>query len=231
MNKSHGHSRTITHTAWTKIKGDRCSSWDVYENFLSDVGQKEPGQRLVKEDENLPHSSVNSSWMTHQEHMDKKHSRHLGCKFNEWTILELVEGTGGKGIPKKVVCKCSCGTTAKRPISDIVGGQSKRCTKCKGITHNMSRTREYNSWDAMIQRCTNPKAKHYEYYGGRGVTFDPRWRDFKEFYKDMGSRPENTTLDKDIKGGIGCKYYCKDNCIWATNAEQASNKRPRRDNF
>ena len=107
-------------------------------------------------------------------------------------------------------------------------GRTRSCGCIRGskaTTHGMSRSRSYSSWRAMIYRCTNPKNIGFERYGGRGVTYDPRWEDFEEFYKDMGERPAGTELDKDIKGGIGCKYYCKENCSWATPVE---NQRVRR---
>jgi hypothetical protein len=31
----------------------------------------------------------------------------------------------------------------------------------------------YSIWKAMRQRCTNPKAKPYKYYGGRGISVCP----------------------------------------------------------
>lgn len=33
--------------------------------------------------------------------------------------------------------------------------------------HGGRYTRLYNIWLNMKQRCSNPKASHYEYYGGR----------------------------------------------------------------
>jgi hypothetical protein len=74
----------------------------------------------------------------------------------------------------------------------------------------------------MIQRCDNPDSGSYEDYGARGIKVeDPRWYDFESFLADMGVRPEGKTLDRiDYERG-----YCKQNCRWATNIEQATNKR------
>ena len=35
--------------------------------------------------------------------------------------------------------------------------------------------RLYTIWNAMIQRCTNPKNPQYDNYGGRGISVCPQW--------------------------------------------------------
>ena len=37
------------------------------------------------------------------------------------------------------------------------------------------RTRTYRSWEAMRERCLNPRCKAYKNYGGRGITICARW--------------------------------------------------------
>lgn len=54
----------------------------------------------------------------------------------------------------------------------------------------------YQSWQAMIKRCTNPQYIDWHRYGGRGITVCPEWRDFRNFLKDMGIRPAGKTLDR-----------------------------------
>lgn len=84
------------------------------------------------------------------------------------------------------------------------------------------RSPAYHSWNAMIQRCTNPKHRSYEHYGARGVTVDPSWiGNFKQFLADMGERPEGMTLDRIDYD----KPYCKENCKWATDSQQSKNRR------
>jgi hypothetical protein len=75
----------------------------------------------------------------------------------------------------------------------------------------------------MKARCTNPKNKSYAYYAGRGITIDPRWLNFTAFYADMGDRPEGLTLDRINNDGD----YGPDNCRWATQSQQALNRRPK----
>ncbi len=80
---------------------------------------------------------------------------------------------------------------------------------------------EYISWHAMKTRCDSKTHKAYHRYGGRGITYDPEWREFKNFLRDMGKKPdpkmELDRIDND-------KNYCKDNCKWSTKQEQTRNR-------
>lgn len=78
------------------------------------------------------------------------------------------------------------------------------------------------SWRAMKERCHTPGAADYSRYGGRGIQVCERWRySFENFLADMGERPEAHTLERKNVN----EDYCLENCRWATNGEQATNKR------
>lgn len=88
-------------------------------------------------------------------------------------------------------------------------------------THGKSYDREYKTYHAMIQRCTNANDPSYPRYGGKGVVICDRWLEsFENFYADMGTRPARTTLDR-INGTLG---YEPGNCRWATALEQNTNR-------
>lgn len=80
---------------------------------------------------------------------------------------------------------------------------------------------EYRSWQAMRNRCLNPNAEDWAYYGGRGVTIVRKWAVFAVFLRDMGRRPSpRHTLDR-INDNVG---YRPGNCRWATRLTQSRNR-------
>ena len=83
--------------------------------------------------------------------------------------------------------------------------------------------REYSSWGHMKSRCQCETDDNYEYYGARGISVCERWQKFENFLKDMGERPEGTSIDRiDVNGD-----YEPDNCRWADATTQSENRRER----
>jgi hypothetical protein len=99
------------------------------------------------------------------------------------------------------------------------------------IKHGMYGSRTYNSWQTMIQRCTNPNNTNYPKYGGKGVIVCDRWLpesggSFENFIEDMGVRPQNTSLNRIDSS----KIYSKETCEWANANIQAYDQVVRKEN-
>ena len=73
----------------------------------------------------------------------------------------------------------------------------------------------------MLDRCRNPKARDFKYYGDRGIKVCERWLRYENFLADMGRRPLGHSIDRIDNDG----NYEPGNVRWATHSEQMKNKR------
>ena len=152
-----------------------------------------------------------------------------GERFGRLVILEEInEEISGANKFRKFACECDCGGRKEVRLNSLRIGATKSCgclnaeesTK-RGATHGRSKTKIYDIWAAMLQRCFYKNSKSYKNYGGRGIKVCKNWLKFENFYNDMGDRPEGRSLDRIDNNG---NYEYK-NCRWATKKEQDDNKR------
>lgn len=134
------------------------------------------------------------------------------------------------------LCFCSCGKYTVVRAAILRSGHTRSCgclqkevTISRSTKHGHARkghyTREYDSWRAMVARCTNPNFESYKRYGGRGITVCDRWRNsFENFLQDLGARLEGTTLGRFGDQG----NYEPGNCMWMTRQEQVAEQKKKR---
>jgi len=83
----------------------------------------------------------------------------------------------------------------------------------------------HGTWKYLFYRCYAKKSPDYKNYGGRGIDVCHQWHGesgFYQFINDVGLRPSKEySLDRiDVNKG-----YYPENVKWATNIEQANNRR------
>lgn len=132
-----------------------------------------------------------------------------------------------RGTNNYIYCICVCGTKKWISQSNLDSGKSKSCgckqaelSRKKLVIHGKTGTKVYSIWNQMIQRCTNYNASKYKAYGGRGIRVCTDWLKFDNFYRDMGDPPPFHSIDRKNVN----EDYCKSNCKWATDKEQAANR-------
>lgn len=150
-----------------------------------------------------------------------------GQKFGKLTVLKRIKN---KGHNPHFLCLCECGNLKECDSYMLKYGKITSCgcdSKQKRIIahtkHNETKTRLYNIWQQMKQRCYNEKSISFIYYGQKNITICNEWKydylNFRNWAMNNGYK-ENLTLDRiDTKGN-----YCPENCRWISNAKQQRNK-------
>lgn len=154
-----------------------------------------------------------------------------GQRFGRLTVIRKTDKRGPDG---GIVyeCLCDCGNTCfvwnnKLTRKNHSAKRSCGCLQAEAHTtyiHGEAGTILYHKWTGMKDRCYNPNAAQYKYYGGRGISVCAEWlHDFSAFQRwalSAGYRRE-LSLDRiDPNGG-----YCPENCRWIALEDQQKNKR------
>lgn len=147
----------------------------------------------------------------------------VGLRFGKLTVLEHLIIYKQKRNRQYCNCICDCGNTKSVDYYQLVNSRTESCgcIRLALITkHNLSRTKFYNIFMGIKQRCNNPKETGYHNYGGRGIKCV--WNSFEEFYGDMfATYKPGLSIDRINNNGS----YCKENCRWTDFKTQHNNKR------
>jgi hypothetical protein len=131
---------------------------------------------------------------------------------------------------------CDCGKVKEVWAFNLTSGNSTSCgcfhkevVSQKMTTHGStsgdkrkSRPRVYRIWRGMRQRCGNPNAANYRWYGGKGIECCKDWDDFEVFknWSEQHSYADGLELDRIDSD----KNYEPSNCRWVTKKQNIRNR-------
>jgi hypothetical protein len=153
-----------------------------------------------------------------------------GLQFGRLTVIKRVNNN--KPYGSKWLCKCDCGNELIVFSNNLKRGNTRSCG-CLALQLRTKHThwgdKVYKAWDNMRNRCINPNATGYEYWGGRGIKVCDEWlNDFKTFYNYVSTLEhfgeKGYSLDRIDNDG----NYEVGNVRWANKTEQNLNKRYKR---
>lgn len=158
-----------------------------------------------------------------------------GQRFGRLVVLEREEDyISPKGVKKvRWLCVCDCGNKALVVAEDLRRGHTYSCgcyqkemTSNASIKHGKRNTKIYHVWQAMKDRCNNPKNKRFRDWGGRGIAIYDEWQDdFQAFYNYVSKLPHFGEAGYSIDRINNDGNYEPNNIRWATRMEQNRNRR------
>src|SRR3954470_12444476 len=92
-----------------------------------------------------------------------------GKRFGKLVVIEEAARSPDNTIRWNCLCDCG-GRVTMRSASILRKNSVKSCGCVKSVRDRLSKTLVGSSWENMIQRCYNPKAKGFNNYGARGVS-------------------------------------------------------------
>lgn len=116
----------------------------------------------------------------------------------------------------RVCYRCSLTDERSKKISEAI--------RLHGFTWAAGRHPLYTCWSSIKQRCYNPKANGFKYWGGRGITMCREWlRSPEKFIRWALAHGWKQGLLIDRRNNNG--DYTPKNCRFLTRADSNRNKR------
>jgi hypothetical protein len=172
----------------------------------------------------------------------------IGETFGRLKVIDFI-GRRSDAPAKWWLCKCSCGavkpvrnTSLKHGKNTWAKHRDKPTLSCGCLSRELTETRFrkhgllapknlaskylYDLWHNLTGRCDDPQHSKYKYYGGRGISYDPRWGSLETFYQDILSEIGHRPTSKHSLDRIDNESnYYPGNIRWATQTQQIANRR------
>lgn len=152
----------------------------------------------------------------------------IGKQIGPYEILKQTEKRDTTGHLKYLV-KCKYCGFEKYVSPRLLVGKKDHCphitkygtTSFSCAPNSSEEKRLHGIFNGMLVRCFDPSNKSYRFYGGKGITICPEWREnpdaFVEWAKNNGYQ-NNLTIDR-IDPSLG---YCPSNCRWVSSSQNSS---------
>jgi len=145
-----------------------------------------------------------------------------GNKYGKLKVLKFSHTDKNQG--RYWLCQCDCGNIKAINEKRMKSGMTRSCgclhkevIREKHLIHGERKTKLYQTWVNMKNRCYNSKIECYSRYGGKGIKVCPEWHtyiNFSNWAKKNGYR-EGLTIERIDPQ----KDYCPENCEWITFSE------------
>ncbi len=163
----------------------------------------------------------------------------IGGKFGRLTAIALFRVRVGGTSRRFWKCKCDCGKKKSVLSTRLMLGKVKSCgclvadtlknntfRKVHGEASTGKASRLYRIWSGLKQRCVNPNAPAFKWYGARGIGVCKIWKNsflkFKEWSIANGYS-DKLQIDRINNDGD----YSPINCRWTTSLVNNNNRRKR----
>lgn len=154
--------------------------------------------------------------------MSKLHDL-TGQTFGKLIVIERAENDRRGNA--QWLCRCECGNTKIVLGYQLTSGKTRSCGCLVGHagTHHKTKTRLFNIWQSMKQRCNDVNSENYKNYGARGIRVCKEWQEKFENFESWAianSYNNNLTIDRI---DVNSDYY-PENCRWVDMKTQQQNR-------